>query len=52
VSIGHVLDLLSLYQRLQTFADVINPHKDETGISMETERLPRRMSSDRYDRNF
>ncbi len=52
VSIGHIIDLLSLYQRLQIFADMINPHKDEIGISMETERLPKRISSARYERNF
>ncbi len=52
ISVGHILDLLSLYQRLEIFADVINPHKDEIGISMESERLPKRISSGRYDRNF
>ena len=52
VSIGHVLDLLSLYQRLETFAEVVNPYKDEVGISMEAERSPKRISANRYDRNF
>ena len=52
VSVGHVLDLLSLYQRLEAFADVVNPYKDEIGISMEAERSPKRVSGDRYDRDF
>lgn len=52
VSIGHVLDLLSLYQRLETFAEVVNPYKDEVGISMEAERSPKRISANRYDRDF
>ncbi len=52
ISVGHVLDLLSLYQRLGSFRDIVDPNKDDIGISMETERLPTRVSSKRYDRNF
>ena len=52
VSIGHVLDLLSLYQRLEAFAEVVNPYKDEVGISMDVERSPKRISANRYDRDF
>ena len=52
VSIGLILDLLSLYQRLEAFSDVVNPYKDEVGIGMETERSPRRISGNRYDRDF
>ncbi len=52
VSIGHVLDLFSLYQRLEVFAEVVNPYKDEVGISMEAERLPQRVSVNHYDRDF
>lgn len=52
VSIGHVLNLLSLYQRLETFTEVINPYKDEIGISMEAERSPKRISAKHYDRDF
>ncbi len=52
VSIGHILDLLSLYQRLESFADVVNPYKDKVGISMEAERTPKRISATRYDRDF
>ena len=52
VSIGHVLYLLSLYQRLETFAEVVNPYKDKVGISMEAERSPKRISANRYDRDF
>lgn len=52
VSIGIILDLLSLYQRLEAFSDVVNPYKDEVGISMETERSPKRISGNRYDRDF
>jgi len=47
-----VLDLLSLYQRLETFAEVVNPYKDKVGISMEAERSPERISVNRYDRDF
>ncbi len=52
IAIGHILDLLSLYQRLEVFADVVNPYKDEIGISMETERSPQRVSGNIYDRDF
>ena len=52
VSIGLILDLLSLYQRLEAFSDVVNPYKDEVGIGMETERSPKRISGNRYDRDF
>ena len=52
VSIGLILDLLSLYQRLEAFSDVVNPYKDEVGISMEAERSPKRISGNRYDRDF
>ncbi len=52
VSIGIILDLFSLYQRLDAFSDVVNPYKDEVGISMETERSPKRISANRYDRDF
>lgn len=52
VSIGHVLDLLSLYQRLEAFSEVVNPYKDEVGISMDVERSPKRVSVNRYDRDF
>ena len=52
VSIGIILDLLSLYQCLEAFSDVVNPYKDEVGISMEKERSPKRISGNRYDRDF
>jgi len=52
VSIGHVLDLLSLYQRLESFAEVVNIYKDKVGIGIEAERSPGRISANRYDRNF
>ncbi len=52
ISIGHVLDLLSLYQRLESFQKVIDANKDLIGISMETQRLPKRISSKEYDRDF
>ncbi len=38
--------------RQETFAEVVNPYKDEVGISMESERAPKRISANRYDRNF
>jgi len=52
VSIGHVLDLLSLYNRLESFKEMIDPKNDALGISMEMERLPKRVSRQNYDRDF
>ncbi|MFV2060560.1 MAG: helix-turn-helix domain-containing protein [Gammaproteobacteria bacterium] len=52
LSIGHVFDLLSLYQRLDSFSEVINPNNDVIGISNEDERLPQRISGKHYDRDF
>ncbi|VAW71083.1 hypothetical protein MNBD_GAMMA10-2826 [hydrothermal vent metagenome] len=52
LSVGNILDLLSLYNRLDAFNEVINPDNDSVGISMETERLPERVSSQHYDRDF
>jgi len=52
LSIGHALDFLSLYQRLESFEDVVDSDKDSIGISMEAERLPQRVSSKGYDRDF
>jgi len=52
ISIGHALDLLSLYQRLEAFQNVVDANKDVIGISMETERLPKRISGKDYDRDF
>ncbi len=52
ISIGHVFDLLSLYQRLEAFQNVIDANKDLIGISLEAERLPKRISGKEYDRDF
>jgi transcriptional regulator with XRE-family HTH domain len=52
LSVAHVLDLLSLYNRLESFKKMIDLKNDDIGISMETERLPKRVSSQNYDRDF
>lgn len=52
VSIGYVLDLLSLYNRLESFREMIDPNKDSVGISLEMERLPKRVAGQKYDRDF
>lgn len=52
LSIGHILDMLSLYQRLNSFSEVIDPNNDIIGISMENERLPQRVFNKTYDRDF
>ncbi|MES9855973.1 MAG: helix-turn-helix domain-containing protein [Sedimenticola sp.] len=52
VSIGCILNMLSLYQRMTAFQDVIDPSKDEVGISQQAERLPARETGRRYDTDF
>ena len=47
-----LLMFLALYQRLDSFADVIDPDQDRIGISLANERLPQRVREQKYDRDF
>ena len=47
-----LLMFLALYQRLESFADVIDPDQDHIGISLANERLPQRVREQKYDRDF
>jgi transcriptional regulator with XRE-family HTH domain len=52
IKIGTLLTFLALYQRLNVFADVIDPDQDRIGISLANERLPKRVREQKYDRDF
>ena len=47
-----LLMFLALYQRLDSFAEVIDPDQDRIGISLANERLPQRVREQKYDRDF
>ena len=52
IKTGTLLMFLALYQRLDAFAEVIDPNLDQVGISLANERLPQRIREKKYERDF
>lgn len=52
IKTGTLLMFLALYQRLDAFAEAIDPDQDHIGISLANERLPKRVREKKYERDF
>lgn len=54
VSIGYILDMLSLFSMLESFNLAIDDRNDAIGISLQKEKMKHRvrLEKPRYDRDF